>query len=393
MFVLNADKAQLTVQQLEPVTSGSVNVYQASFTFSEDWNGLDRTAVFRAGTKSRSVFLAEDGQAVIPWEVLEQPNVHLFAGVYGTQGGHTVLPTVWADLGTILAGVKPREQAQPPTPDLWKQELAQKGGSLTYDGLNLSLMSGESELSTVQIAGGGGGKGKPGKDGVSPTVSTEPVEGGTKVTITDVDGNHFFTVYDGKDGTGGGVSFTIDDTLMLSKENVLGVAVPVRDIISQEDFDALQEDEKKNGLYVIPGTGGGSSGGGSSEEIYSTEEMRIGTWIDGKPFYRIAGKATLPDKTNTWVVIHPPIPDISEIISIRGSINNSGWMTTLPPTASADGTSPVTIAYYSFGFGVNMLKGELCNKPFNYILEYTKTTDKSAIQFPTVSSATSATIV
>lgn len=34
---------------------------------------------------------------------------------------------------------------------------------------------------------------------------------------------------------------------------------------------------------VISSTGGGSS---SSEEIYSTEEQRIGTWNDGKPLYR-----------------------------------------------------------------------------------------------------------
>lgn len=31
----------------------------------------------------------------------------------------------------------------------------------------------------------------------------------------------------------------------------------------------------------------GGSGGGSSGEIYSTEETRIGTWIDGKPLYRV----------------------------------------------------------------------------------------------------------
>lgn len=39
--------------------------------------------------------------------------------------------------------------------------------------------------------------------------------------------------------------------------------------------------------YIIKVTDGGSGGGsGSAEEVYSTEETRIGTWIDGKPFYR-----------------------------------------------------------------------------------------------------------
>lgn len=33
----------------------------------------------------------------------------------------------------------------------------------------------------------------------------------------------------------------------------------------------------------------GSGGGESAGEVYSTEETRIGTWVDGKPLYRIAG--------------------------------------------------------------------------------------------------------
>lgn len=163
MFVLSVNKNQLSVQQREPVTSGSANVYQVSFTFSEDWNGLDRTAVFRSGTGSqpRAVRLTEDGQAVIPWEVLKRPNVHLFVGVYGTQGGRKVLPTVWADLGIIQAGVKPGEKAQPPTPDLWEQELAGKGDRLSFtEDQNLGLYSGDRLLSEVPLEAVRGPSGK-----------------------------------------------------------------------------------------------------------------------------------------------------------------------------------------------------------------------------------------
>lgn len=60
MFILNANKNQLTVRQREPVTSGSVNVYTARFEFSPDWQGLTRKAVFKAGSESRTVLL--DGQ-------------------------------------------------------------------------------------------------------------------------------------------------------------------------------------------------------------------------------------------------------------------------------------------------------------------------------------------
>ena len=99
MFRLFAEKNKLALLEREPVTSGSVNVYGAQFEFSEDWTGLDRTAVFEAAGVSREVRLYPGGACVVPWEGLRVPGVRLRAGVYGKQGGEVVLPTVWADLG------------------------------------------------------------------------------------------------------------------------------------------------------------------------------------------------------------------------------------------------------------------------------------------------------
>ena len=130
MFVLYANKNQLTVRQREPVTSGSVNAYEVRFEFSEDWDGLTRTAVFKGGGETRSVLLGEDGRCVIPWEVLQAPMTPLEAGVRGARGGEIVLPTGWACLGMILRGAAVGENAGPPTPDLWRQELDQKQDKL-----------------------------------------------------------------------------------------------------------------------------------------------------------------------------------------------------------------------------------------------------------------------
>lgn len=130
MFVLYADKTQLAVREKEPVTSGSVNVYHAQFEFSDDWDGLTRTAVFQAGSVSRSVLLDESGTCTVPWEVLKTPRISLAAGVCGEKDGDVVLPTVWAWLGLIMEGAAPGEDAQPPTPDLWEQELAKKQDKL-----------------------------------------------------------------------------------------------------------------------------------------------------------------------------------------------------------------------------------------------------------------------
>lgn len=157
MFILYADKNKMAVRKREPITSGSVNVYTARFEFSPDWQGLTRKAVFKAGKESRTVLLDESGQCVIPWEVLTSHGLLLMAGVFGT-ADETALPTTWASLGTILEGVPgDGEGSKPPTPDLWEQELARKGDTLAYDGLNLSLKSGDKTLSSVEIAGGGGG--------------------------------------------------------------------------------------------------------------------------------------------------------------------------------------------------------------------------------------------
>lgn len=157
LFALQADKTKLMVKKREPITSGSVNVYTVHFEFSPDWEGLTRTAVFRAGAESRSILLGKDGVCDVPWEVLTKHGVQLQAGVYGTRSGEVVLPTIWASLGTILEGVTTGQDAQPPTPDLWEQSLAGKGDRLdiTPDG-DVGLYAGDRLLSAVPVQGGEG---------------------------------------------------------------------------------------------------------------------------------------------------------------------------------------------------------------------------------------------
>lgn len=159
MFQLYANKTQLTVRAREPLTSGSVNTYIARFEFSPDWEGLTKTAVFKAGNEVRSVLLGTDGQCTIPWEVLSSHGRQLTAGICGTQGTDMVLPTVYANLGTILEGAAPGENARPPTPDLWEQELAGKADGMNLDGLTLRLLSGPETLAQVEFPPPGGGEG------------------------------------------------------------------------------------------------------------------------------------------------------------------------------------------------------------------------------------------
>lgn len=185
MIILQAEKNRLTMIQREQITSGSVNVYRARFEFSPDWDGLTRTAVFKAGAVSRSVLLDDTNECVIPWEVLEKyhPFTNLMAGVYGTKGGEIVLPTVWARLGQILEGVTTSENARPPTPELWRQELDQKQDKL--HGLPGQVVGFDETGRAVPVDTTGGGAGYDIGHGLA-------VEGGklTVVTTDDFKGDN-----------------------------------------------------------------------------------------------------------------------------------------------------------------------------------------------------------
>lgn len=125
MFQFYASKNNLTIREKEMVTSGSVNVCTAQFLFSDAWDGLTRTAVFQGAGEPVSVVLDDTGKCTIPWEVLAKSGARLRAGVCGTRGGDVVLPTFWVDCGCIIEGVTDGAPAQPPTPDVYRQLLAQ----------------------------------------------------------------------------------------------------------------------------------------------------------------------------------------------------------------------------------------------------------------------------
>lgn len=165
MFQLYASKNILLVRQKEPLTSGSVNVYRVGLAFSADWEGLAKTAVFRAGDKTVSVIPDGAGECVVPWEVLQTPGDTLSIGVYGTLGGEVVLPTIWATLGNILEGASPGEDAQPPTPDLWQQALDAKQDKLAGQQGQVVGFDENGNAVAQDNPGGSGGEGPPGPPG------------------------------------------------------------------------------------------------------------------------------------------------------------------------------------------------------------------------------------
>ena len=158
----------------------------------------------------------------------------------------------------------------------------------------------------------------------------------------------------------------------------IGVTTPVRSIVTQAEYDALPEAERNKGLYVISdGDEGGGGGGGGSEEVYSTEETRIGTWIDGKPIYRKV--YVLNSGQNGEHMIDVPGFDVSQIDTmvrmnaiIKGIQSSGTWV--------QDGWNFSASNLLNFQISEGHMRiahspAFYANRPLWVILEYTKTTD------------------
>ena len=178
MIICQVSKAAITVAQSVLLTSGMVQAVQVRFCFSPEWEGLTRTAVFRAGQVSVSCLLDEENCCTVPWECLQTAGTHLMAGVYGTRAQEMVLPTVECSLGLICTGAQPAENTpQEPTPTLVQQLLttaeaaAQTAASVRADA-DAGLFCGETgpqgpkgDKGDTGDAGPAGPKGETGETG------------------------------------------------------------------------------------------------------------------------------------------------------------------------------------------------------------------------------------
>lgn len=154
MFLLNATKSRLTLLAGEMLVAGSVNVHEVKFEFSDDWSDLVKTVTFRTVSDSRSVILNDEGECVIPWEVLKDSSPYLYVGLIGNRDAEVVLPTIWADLGEVRNGTTPGEDVTDPTPSVYEQvlsELGSRANNLTVKDEKLQLRSGETVLSEVEL--------------------------------------------------------------------------------------------------------------------------------------------------------------------------------------------------------------------------------------------------
>lgn len=180
----------------DPITSGSVG-YPVEFLFSNDWDGLQKIAVFRGSGLAFDVPLINTDSTVIPHEVLTQPGKPLRIGVYGANGdGDVVIPTVYVNAGIILPGTEPSEvDPSVPTPS-WAIQVQEAAAEAveTANAVKAAAESGEFD--------GDPGVGVP--------------AGGTAGQVLKKASD---TSYDTVWGDEEGGSITVDDALSDSSEN------------------------------------------------------------------------------------------------------------------------------------------------------------------------------
>ena len=90
------------------ITSGTIGL-PVEFDCDSQWDGLTKTAVFRAGNELRKVENIGDS-TIVPWEVLRVAGPMLSIGLYGvSKGDIEAIPTVWANISAIRMGANPDE--------------------------------------------------------------------------------------------------------------------------------------------------------------------------------------------------------------------------------------------------------------------------------------------
>lgn len=235
----------------KPLVSDNVETYSISITVDEEWEGFNTRVIFYndsipvGDSNPKNVLIQNLTNITIPWEVLQEPG-NLYLTLIGIKDSEVMITQEMLDPIIVnKAGMSEGETPLEPTPDSIQlliqtaQQAVDTAQSVRDDadsgkfngpsgkdgkaativvgsvssGVTASVVNSGTESAAVfdfvvpqgeqGLQGDKGPQGEPGpqgEKGVSPTVSTEEIVGGTRVDITDVNGSHSFDVMNGVDG-------------------------------------------------------------------------------------------------------------------------------------------------------------------------------------------------
>ena len=153
---------------------------------------------------------------------------------------------------------------------------------------------------------------------------------------------------------------------------------------TQAEYDALSQAEQDSTLAIITDADPAlSGGGGTAEEVYSTEEVRIGTWIDEngvkKPLYRRTYHAMMGEANGIKQVLGLSEPT-HRVVWYNGFVGSYDDFLQIIPLGADSNVSGATIyAYFSWntheGFYVRFNQSVYAHLPIHIYAHYIKTTD------------------
>ena len=168
----------------ELLTAGMAKAVTVEFVFSDDWDGLTKTAVFSAGRTTVDVLeSAWDGnKVVVPHEILADAGPIARVGVYGANADGLILPTVWVTIGKVMPAAEPSgDPGTDPTLPIWAQ-LQNQIGDLddlqTYNKGNLV-----DAINEARSSGGSGGGGYTIGDGLKLDAATNTLSVDTAAAV------------------------------------------------------------------------------------------------------------------------------------------------------------------------------------------------------------------
>ena len=131
MIIVTCKKACAETSCHRPLlTAGMSNAEIVHFVFSEEWDGMAKTAVFTDGVITVDVLQAQwnGDEVAVPPDVTTTAGRRVRVGVYGTDGNGVALPTIWTEIGAVHAGADPSgDSSTKPVLPVWAQLQNQIG--------------------------------------------------------------------------------------------------------------------------------------------------------------------------------------------------------------------------------------------------------------------------
>lgn len=132
MSEINITITDQDVELIKPtplIAAGGVNENYVNFSFSEEWTGFTKTAVFYQDEKNVYYSIVVNNRAVVPWEAMQKAG-KVYIGVFGVKDDIVLTSEVVSykiKKGAITEDINPGD----PTPDIYEQLIALINGATT----------------------------------------------------------------------------------------------------------------------------------------------------------------------------------------------------------------------------------------------------------------------